>query len=363
MTINTTYLSRYDTDDARWNAVRERDADADEHFIYAVRTTGVYCRPSSSARLPKRENVEFFDSVEAAEAAGYRPSRRAQDDRAAISADRAARVEQACRLIESSEIPPSLDDLARQVGLSPYHFHRIFKAETGLTPKAYAAAKRARKLETELNSTGGTVTDAIYEAGFNSSSRFYETSGQLLGMRAKEYRAGGKGIVIRFAVAQCSLGAILVAQSQRGICSILLGDDPDLLTRDLQDRFPNAELIGADAEFEQLVAQVIGFVEAPGVGLNLPLDVQGTAFQQRVWQALREIPPGARLSYTELAERIGAPTAVRAVAGACAANHIAVAIPCHRVVRRDGGLSGYRWGVDRKRELLRREAQALDKQG
>lgn len=362
MNTNVTYESRYDTDDARWQAVRERDADADEHFIYAVRTTGVYCRPSSSARLPKRENIEFFDSVEAAEAAGYRASRRAQDDRLAIAAERAARVEQACRLIEASEAPPSLDALARQVGLSSYHFHRVFKAETGLTPKAYAAATRARKLEVRLDTATGTVTDAIYEAGFNSSSRFYETSEQLLGMRAKEYRAGGRGIVIKFAVAQCSLGAILVAQSKRGICAILLGDDPDVLTQDLQDRFRNAELIGADEKFEQLVAQVIGFVETPRLGLNLPLDVQGTAFQQRVWQALREIPPGATLSYTELAERIGAPGSVRAVAGACAANHIAVAIPCHRVVRRDGGLSGYRWGVDRKRELLRRETQTLDTQ-
>lgn len=348
----------YTTDEARWDAVRTRDAQADGHFVYAVRTTGVYCRPSSSARLPKRENVEFFDTEQAAEAAGYRPSRRAQGDRSTAAAERAALVAQACRLIESAETPPNLDELAAQANMSPFHFHRVFKAETGLTPKAYVTAHRAHKLREELNAAAGTVTDAIYGAGFNSNSRFYETSEQVLGMRAKEYRAGGAGAVIRFAVGESALGAILVAQSQRGICTILLGDDPDRLVRDLQDQFPKAELIGGDGDFEQLVARVVGFVEAPGIGLNLPLDVRGTAFQQRVWQALREIPVGETASYAEIAEHIGAPKAVRAVAQACAANHIAVAIPCHRVVRRDGDISGYRWGVERKRELLRREARA-----
>jgi AraC family transcriptional regulator of adaptative response/methylated-DNA-[protein]-cysteine methyltransferase len=242
--------------------------------------------------------------------------------------------------------------------MSSFHFHRVFKAETGLTPKAYASAYRARKLREELSVAGASVTDAIYGAGFNSNSRFYEASERLLGMRARDYRAGGTGAVIRFAVGQCSLGAILAAQSQQGICAILLGEDPDELVRGLQDQFPRAQLIGGDAGFEQLMARVVGFVEAPSIGLDLPLDVRGTAFQERVWQALREIPPGVTASYAEIAERIGAPKAVRAVAGACAANRIAVAIPCHRVVRRDGQLSGYRWGVDRKRELLRREAAA-----
>lgn len=358
MTHDTSSSNAYSTDDARWEAVRTRDAQADGQFVYAVRTTGVYCRPSSSARLPKRENIEFFDTAEAAEAAGYRPSRRAQGDRTAAAAERAALVAQACRLIEAAETAPHLDELATQAGMSSFHFHRVFKAETGLTPKAYATAYRARKLREELNAASGTVTDAIYGAGFNSNSRFYETSEQLLGMRAKEYRAGGVGAVIRFAVGESSLGAILVAQSQRGICTILLGEDPERLVRDLQDQFPKAELIGGDGDFEQLVAQVVGFIEAPGIGLNLPLDVRGTAFQQRVWQALREIPPGQTVSYAEIAERIGSPKAVRAVAQACAANHIAVAIPCHRVVRRDGNISGYRWGIDRKRELLRREAMA-----
>lgn len=348
----------YETEDERWTAVATRDAAADGHFVYAVRTTGVYCQPSSTARLPKRENVEFFGSAEAAEAAGYRGSRRARGDQTSAAAERAALVARACRLIEASETPPQLDDLAVEVGMSPFHFHRLFKAETGLTPKVYSSAYRARKLREELSSPEASITDAIYGAGFNSNSRFYEAADDLLGMRARDYRAGGSGAVIRFAVGQCSLGAILVAQSQRGICAILLDDDPDRLVRDLQDQFPKAEIIGCDGAFEQLIAQVVGFIEAPAMGLHLPLDVQGTAFQERVWRALREIPPGTTVSYAEIAERIGSPKAVRAVAQACATNHIAVAIPCHRVVRRNGELAGYRWGVDRKRELLRREVQA-----
>ncbi|WP_371919804.1 bifunctional DNA-binding transcriptional regulator/O6-methylguanine-DNA methyltransferase Ada [Pseudomonas sp. MYb185] len=356
MMMTAANLSPYTTDDARWLAVQTRDSAADGHFVYAVRTTGIYGQPSSPARRPKRQNIEFFDSAEAAEAAGYRPSRRAHRNGGSVIAGRAALVAQACRLIESSELPPKLEELAAQAGMSSYHFHRVFKAETGLTPKAYASAERARKLREELSAPSGSVTDAIYGAGFNSNSRFYAAADRLLGMRAREYRAGGAGAVIHFAVGQCSLGAILVAQSRRGICAILLGDDPDALLRNLQDQFPKAELIGGDEGFEQLIAQVVGFIEAPSIGLNLPLDVRGTAFQERVWQALREIPPGETVSYAQIAERIDAPRAVRAVAQACGANRLAVAIPCHRVVRRDGDISGYRWGVERKRELLRREA-------
>ena len=343
------------TDDERWAAVEGRDARADGRFVYAVRTTGVYCRPSSSARLPKRENVVFFDTEHEAKAAGYRASQRASGDRTAVSGQHAAAVAKACRDIESAETPPNLEELARKVGLSPFHFHRVFKAETGLTPKAYASAYRARKLRGGLAQKDAKVTAAIYDAGFNSNSRFYAASERMLGMRAKDYRAGAPNMEIRFAVGQCSLGAILVARSQRGICAILLGDDPESLVQDLEDQFPKAQLIGGDAGFEQLVAQVVGFIEAPSLGLNLPLDVQGTAFQERVWQALREIPPGATVSYAQVAARIGQPKATRAVAQACGANPLAVAIPCHRVVRRGGELSGYRWGVDRKRELLARE--------
>jgi AraC family transcriptional regulator, regulatory protein of adaptative response / methylated-DNA-[protein]-cysteine methyltransferase len=208
----------------------------------------------------------------------------------------------------------------------------------------------------EALARSGTVTDAIYDAGYNSNGRFYEGSDALLGMTPTRYRDGGADTEIRFAIGQCALGAILVAQSERGVCAIALGDDPDALARELQDRFPKARLIGGDPGFEQLVAQVVGFVEAPGVGLDLPLDVRGTAFQQRVWQALREVPPGRTASYADIAQRIGRPKSVRAVAQACGANVLAVAIPCHRVVRSDGGLSGYRWGVERKRALLAREA-------
>lgn len=350
--------SAYATDEARWRAVVERDANADAHFVYAVRSTGVYARPGAPGRRPRRENVEFFSLPAQAEAAGYRASRRSGEPTPGERDQRALLIARACQAIESAETPPTLEMLARQAGLSPFHFHRVFKAQTGLTPKAYAAAHRGRKLREQLARPDASVTRALFDAGFNSSSRFYEASESLLGMRPGEYRGGGAGSVIRFAVAQCSLGAILVASSQRGICAILIDDDPDFLVRDLQDRFPKAELVGGDAEYEAMVARVVGFVEAPSIGLDLPLDIRGTAFQQRVWQALREIPAGDTASYSDIARRIGAPNAVRAVGRACGANAIAVAIPCHRVVRRDGDLTGYRWGVERKRELLRREAQA-----
>lgn len=260
----------------------------------------------------------------------------------------------ACRAIEAADTPPALEVLARDAGLSPFHFHRLFKRETGLTPKAYADAARARRLQRGLG-TAANITEAVHETGFNTHSRFYENAKSRLGMRPRDYRDGGRGARIRFAIGQCSLGAILVAQSERGICAITLGDDPELLLQDLQRRFPKAELIGSDDEFERLVAQVVGFVEAPAIGLTLPLDIRGTAFQERVWQALREIPPGATASYADIAEHIGKPKAVRAVAQACGANPVAVAVPCHRVVRSDGDISGYRWGVERKRVLLLRE--------
>ena len=340
-----------------WEAVVRRDAAADGRFVYAVRSTGIYCRPGCPARLPKRENVAFFASAGEAARAGFRPCRRCRPDGVSPAERPAAAVSRACRLIETSEALPALDDLAAAVGVSPYHFHRQFKAATGLTPKAYAKAHRAEAVRRALADPRGTVTQAIYDAGFGSNSRFYETSTETLGMTPGAYRDGGAGTCIRFAVAECSLGSLLVACSAKGVCAIALGDDPQALAQALQDRFPKAELVGGDAGFERLVARVVGFVEAPGLGLNLPLDIRGTAFQQRVWQALTEIPAGRTASYAEIARRIGAPTATRAVARACAANAIAVAIPCHRVVRTDGSLSGYRWGVDRKRALLAREAE------
>lgn len=343
--------------DPRWARVLARDPAADGDFVYAVRTTGVYCRPSSHSRLPRPENVEFFDSADAAEAAGYRASRRDGPDSSAVSARHADVIAQACRRIGESDELPSLADLAALAGMSPYHFHRVFKARTGLTPKAYAEARRRERVHAGLGD-GKSVTEAIYDSGFNSNGRFYEASDRVLGMRPSDYKAGGKNTSIRFAVGECSLGSILVAQSQRGVCAILLGDDPAALVRQLEDKFPNADLIGGDGEFEALVARVVGLVEAPQLGLDLPLDIRGTAFQERVWRALRDIPVGQTVSYAELARRIGAPGSARAVAQACGANSLAVAIPCHRVVRSDGELSGYRWGVERKRVLLERERGA-----
>jgi AraC family transcriptional regulator of adaptative response/methylated-DNA-[protein]-cysteine methyltransferase len=344
--------------DPRWASVVARDRTADGQFYYSVVTTGVYCRPSCAARRAKPENVRFHASCADAERAGFRPCKRCKPDQPAPGDQHAAKVAEICRLIEAAEEVPSLDQLAQAAGLSPYHFHRVFKAVTGVTPKAYASAHRANRIRDELVRPDTSVTAAIYGAGFNSNGRFYAASDELLGMTPTDYRAGGANAEIRFAIGECSLGAILVARSGKGVCAILLGDDPDALIRDLQDRFPRARLIGADAAFEQLVARVVGFVEAPALGLDLPLDIRGTAFQQRVWQALRDIPPGSTASYSAIAEQIGSPKAVRAVAQACAANALAVAIPCHRVVRNDGALSGYRWGVERKRTLLQREAAA-----
>ena len=342
-------------DDPRWGRIVARDKTADGHLWYSVSTTGVYCRPSCPSRTANPENVQLHNTLESARATGFRPCRRCNPDGPSIEAENAALVAKACRIIEESEEEPSLDELADAIGRSPRYFHRVFKAATGLTPKEYAAAHRAKKVRQGLAS-GNSVTEAIYDAGFNSSGRFYEKSTDMLGMTPSQYRAGGKNEEIKFAVGQISLGAILVASSKKGVAAILLGDDPDELVRNLQDRFPKAHLIGADRDYEVLVARVVGLIEAPGIGLDLPLDVRGTAFQQRVWQALREIPVGQTICYGEIARRIGSPKAARAVAGACAANNLAVAIPCHRVVRNDGSLSRYAWGVERKRALLNREA-------
>jgi AraC family transcriptional regulator of adaptative response/methylated-DNA-[protein]-cysteine methyltransferase len=354
-TIPAGSLPDFSSDDDRWTAVVERDAGADDIFYYSVATTGVYCRPSCAARLALRKNVAFHNTCADAERAGFRPCKRCRPNEAPLAERHAGAVARACHLIETAEEVPSLDTLAKAVGMSRYHFHRVFKMVTGVTPKAYAVAHRAQRVRDALPASR-SVTEAIYDAGFNSNGRFYATSAEALGMAPAKYRAGGDGAAIRFAVGECSLGTILVAATDKGVCAILLGDDPDALLRDLQDRFPKAHLIGGDGDFERLVAKIVGFVEAPQLGLDLPLDVRGTAFQQRVWQALREIPAGETASYTDVAKRIGSPKAVRAVAGACASNAIAVAIPCHRVVRSDGGLSGYRWGVERKRALLDREA-------
>ncbi|TMK00263.1 MAG: bifunctional DNA-binding transcriptional regulator/O6-methylguanine-DNA methyltransferase Ada [Alphaproteobacteria bacterium] len=349
-------LGRLDND-ACWSAVERRDRAADGTFVYSVRTTGVYCRPSCAARLPRRDNVAFHQTCTDAERAGFRPCKRCRPNASTLAEVHAGAVARACRLIEEAEEAPSLEALARAAGMSRFYFHRVFKAVTGVTPKAYAAGHRGKRVREELSS-GESVTEAIYGAGFNSNGRFYAAAPGLLGMTPTQFRSGGSGNVIRFAVGECSLGAILVAATAKGVCAIEFGNDPEMLVRALQDRFPRAQLLGGDKAFERLVAEVVGFVEAPGRGLDLPLDIRGTAFQQRVWKAIRDIPAGSTASYRDLAKRIGAPKAVRAVAQACGANAIAVAIPCHRVVRTDGSTSGYRWGVERKRALLDREKAA-----
>jgi AraC family transcriptional regulator of adaptative response/methylated-DNA-[protein]-cysteine methyltransferase len=346
---------RFVTDDERWEAVRQRDQRGDSAFFYAVLSTGVYCRPSCAARPARRENMRFYTSPAEAEHAGFRPCKRCRPTEPSIADRQAAAVAKACRMIEEAEEMPSLDRLADAAGMSRFHFHRVFRAVTGVTPKAYADAHRRQRVRKELLEAD-TVTSALYGAGFNSNGRFYAAATGLLGMTPTAFRKGGRGVAIRFAVGQCSLGAILVAASDKGVCAIDFGDDPEVLVRSLQDRFPKARLIGADHDFEQVVAQVIGLVEAPRRGLDLPLDLRGTAFQESVWRALRKIPAGRTTTYAEIARRIGAPKAVRAVAQACASNPVAVAIPCHRVVRTDGAISGYRWGIERKRTLLAREA-------
>lgn len=343
--------------DPRWAQVLARDKAADGRFWYSVVTTGVYCRPSCPSRRADPRNVGLHETLAAARATGCRACLRCDPDGPTREAADAAMVAQACRMMAASAEPPPLAALAAACGRSPGHLHRVFRQVTGLTPRQYAAGQRAGRVRAAL-ADGASVTEAIYQAGFGSSGRFYESAHAMLGMAPARYRAGGARETIRFAIGQAALGAILVASSRTGVVAILLGDDPGALAEALQDRFPRAELVGGDAAYERLVARVVGFVEAPRLGLDLPLDVRGTAFQQRVWQALGRIPAGSTASYAEIAAGIGAPRAMRAVAAACGANALAVAIPCHRVVRSDGALSGYRWGVARKRRLLALEAGA-----
>jgi len=352
MTLAPDYL----TDAQRWEAVRTRDAAADGQFFCCVLSTRIYCYPSCAGRPARPENVRFHTERAACERAGFRACKRCRSDlppRAIREADLVAR---ACRLIEAAEDGIALEDLAADMAFSPFHFHRLFRRITGVTPKAYAAAQRAHRLETGL-SAAPSVTSAIYDAGFNSAGRFYEASGTLLGMTPRTWRAGGTGETIRYAIGTSSLGRVLVATTSRGICAILLGDTEGELATDLRHRFPRAA-IAEDADLHQTVATVITSIDTPNHGLGLPLDIRGTAFQRRVWEQLQAIPPGETRSYSQLAESLGQPRAVRAVAGACAANKLAVAVPCHRVIGRDGALTGYRWGLARKKALLAREREA-----
>ncbi|EKF74083.1 bifunctional regulatory protein/DNA repair protein [Alcanivorax hongdengensis A-11-3] len=340
--------------DPRWQQIVDRDPRANGQFVYAVVTTGIYCLPSCPSRRARPENIRFYASADAAQQAGYRPCRRCRPDQPDALGERLTAI---CRQIEQAESMPTLETLARQAGLSRYHLQRQFKARLGLTPRQYGQALRDRRLREALQG-GKSATRAIIDAGYSSTSHAHRHSEKVLGMRPSQY-ARGEAQTIYFAVAATSLGALLVAETRRGLCAISLGDEPAPLVEELQERFAGATLIGGDRDFEQRVAQVVALVEQPGLPLPLPLDIRGTVFQQRVWQALRDIPVGETVSYQALAERLGMPGGARAVARACASNTLALAIPCHRVIRTDGGLSGYRWGIERKQCLLDRE-KAVD---
>jgi AraC family transcriptional regulator of adaptative response/methylated-DNA-[protein]-cysteine methyltransferase len=344
----------YADDAARWQAVVARDRAAEGSFLYAVTTTGVFCRPTCPSRRPRRENTRFFATVSDADAAGFRPCRRCRPTGSSIEADHVAAIRRACALIEASETPPRLDDLAAAARLSPYHFHRLFKAVTGVTPRGYAAARRVRRVQDELAS-GTKVAEALYGAGYGSSSRLYEAASATLGMTPAAYRKGGTGIELAWGIVATPLGLLLVAASARGIAMIELGDDEAELVRRLEARFANAVRRRDDMALRPAIAALQGFIARPTQGLDLPLDIRGTAFQRLVWEQLRRIPVGETASYGEIADRLGRPGAARAVARACAANELALAIPCHRVIGGDGTLAGYRWGLARKRQLLLRE--------
>lgn len=342
------------TDDDRWQSVVDRDVDADGQFVFAVQTTGIFCRPSCRAKHALRKNVRFFADAQQAQDAGFRPCKRCQPDKHSAQQHRLDKIARACQLLEQ-ESPLTLDELAQQVAMSPYHLHRLFKATTGMTPKVWQQSWRASRLRDAL-AKGVPVTQAILNAGFPDSSSYYRKADQALGMTAKQFRKGGDNVSVRYTLADCALGRCLVAESERGICAILLGDDDATLVADLHALFPAAQDVPADANFQQRVREVIVAINSRDASLSLPLDIRGTAFQQQVWQALRTIPCGETVSYQQLASAIGKPKAVRAVASACGANKLAIVIPCHRVIRGDGALSGYRWGIARKAQLLQREA-------
>jgi AraC family transcriptional regulator of adaptative response/methylated-DNA-[protein]-cysteine methyltransferase len=341
-------------DEARWQAVLDQDASMDGAFVLGVKTTGIYCRPICPARRPNRENVLFFDACADAEAAGFRACKRCQPSRKSLAQERSEMVARSCRSIDDAEQVPTVEQLAGEAGLGPAQFQRVFKLVLGVSPSEYIRARRSERAREALRAQP-TIGAAMVEAGFESSGRFYESTDGMLGMKPSEYRSGSPSGPLRFTVGECSLGSVLVVTSERGICGITMGDDPEQLISDFQNRFPKAQLVAADSGFESQLRKVLELIESPGEGLDLPLDILGTAFQHRVWKALRQIPAGRTKSYGEIAESIGSKGSTRAVASACASNPIAVAIPCHRVVRSDGDISGYRWGVGRKRALLDRE--------
>jgi len=335
----------------RWAAIFSRNAGAENAFFYGVKTTGVFCRPNCPSRLPRPDNVVCFDSAAEALKAGYRPCKRCQPDRQSYTSELDVRIARACRSLAEAEGSLPLKTLAKSVGMSPFHFHRLFRARVGITPKQFQASQRLTRFKHALR-RNRSVTAAIYDAGFGSASRAYEQVARKLGMSPRQYRRGGSGVKIRFALQRTALGVVLIASTPKGVCEIDLGENATALRERLKHNFPHADLREEKSSVSPYMRRMLEYLAAPHQGLALPLDVRGTAFQQRVWTALQRIPVGETITYQDLARQIGAPTAIRAVAGACAANKLALAVPCHRVVRTDGGLGGYRWGLPRKRRLL-----------
>ena len=339
----------------RWQVLVNKGKGGSTNFLYAVSTTGVFCRPGCSSRLPNRKNVEFFDTVEDAIAAGYRACRRCRPDNNESCSRTEKKIIAACRMIEEADCLIKLAELADRVEMSPSYFHRTFKKIVGVTPRGYAAMRRAKAFRKGLEK-GETVTGALYGAGFGSSSRVYENPNDHLAMHPSAFRKGGKGESIKYSVVQCSMGWLLVAATVRGICTVEFGDGPEELEKLMHKRFPLASIVPADSQFAEHLALVVQHIESPGASAVLPLDIRGTAFQQRVWAALRTIPAGETRTYGQVAEEIGNPQASRAVASACGANRLAVIIPCHRVVAKDDSLGGYKWGKEKKKQLLDKES-------
>lgn len=345
-----------------WQAVQMRDAGCDGLFYYAVRTTGVYCRPGCASRQPKRENVSFFALPEAARQAGFRACLRCKPDNVVIRDPQAELIQSVCRLIDRQiEEPPNFAALSEQIKLSQFHLQRLFKKLMGITPRQYAEARRTDSFKARVKS-GQSVTEAMYDAGYGSSSRLYEKAAAQLGMTPATYRKGGKGMKINYIIAECPLGLLLVAATDKGICAVTLGDNDEKLTEDLHAEFPQADITRHKQHLQRQVNTLLEHLAGQEPHPALPLDVQGTAFQKRVWEELRRIPYGRTASYGEIARRIGQPTATRAVARACATNPAALVTPCHRVIRENGELGGYRWGIERKQELLEKEKSTSLKQ-
>jgi AraC family transcriptional regulator of adaptative response/methylated-DNA-[protein]-cysteine methyltransferase len=335
----------------KWQQVMARDARQDGHFVFAVRTTGIYCRPSCPSRRPRRDSVEFFTNPNEAERAGYRACLRCKPTQVSSQAQYVAHARQ---LLDHAESVMTLSDLSKRVGLSPFHLQRLFKRATGLSPREYQSARRMQHVKAGLRK-GDDVTTALYDAGFGSPSRLYERAPQQLGMTPGEYRRGGEGATITFAIAPTPLGRLLVAATDRGLCAVRFGETATELERDLRQEFHAASLHRDDAAMQKYVEPLVASIRGENTTIDLPLDVRATAFQMKVWEQLRQIPRGETRSYRDIANEIGQPAAVRAVARACATNPVALAVPCHRVVRSNGDISGYRWGVDRKKKLLQGE--------